>query len=79
MYGPAGLRAIIQAARDGLPDNRLSFMLEVHPQEGRSPLGPHAGLFEHWKDRTNAERMNYWLDQLLLNATLLREVCGLSR
>lgn len=77
-YGPAGLRSIIQTARQGLPDDRLSFMLEVHPQEGRSPLGPHAGLFGHWKDRTNAERMNYWLDQLLLNATLLREACSLS-
>jgi hypothetical protein len=79
IYGPAGLRAIIQAARQGLPDNRLSFMIEVHPQEGRSPLGPYAWLFDLWKDRTNAERMNYWLDQLLLNATLLREACGLPR
>src|SRR5262249_22445053 len=79
MYGPAGLRAIVQAALDGLPADRLSFMLEGHPQEGRSSLGPHAGLFGHWKDRTNSERMNYWLDQLLLNAMLVREACGLPR
>lgn len=79
MYGPAGLQAILQTARQGLPDDQLSFMLEVHPQEGRSPLGPYARLFEAWKDRTNAERMNYWLDQLLLNATLLQDACSPSR
>ena len=47
------------------------------PQEGRTPLGVHAALLSHWKDVTNAERMNYWLDMLLLNASLLREACGL--
>ena len=52
-------------------------MLEVHPQEGRTPLGVHAALLSHWKDVTNAERMNYWLDMLLLNASLLRDACGL--
>jgi hypothetical protein len=75
MYGPAGLRSIIQAAHAGLPPEQLTFMIEVHPQEGRSPLGAHAPLFNHWKDRTNAERMNYWLDMLLQNATLLRDAC----
>jgi hypothetical protein len=79
MYGPAGLRAIVAAAREHLPDERLSLMLEVHPQEGRSPLGPHAGLFSHWRDATNAERMNYWLDLLLSNAALLRDACGLPQ
>ncbi len=74
MFGPVGLRAIVQAALAGPAAERLSFMVEVHPQEGRTPLGVHASLFAHWKDRTNAERMNYWLDQLLLNARLVREV-----
>jgi hypothetical protein len=76
MFGPAGLRAIIQAALEGLPPEHLSFMIEVHPQEGRTPLGPHAHLFASWKDRANAERMNYWMDMLLQNAILLRDACA---
>jgi hypothetical protein len=48
-------------------------MIEVHAQEGRTPLGVHAPLFAHWRERANAERMNYWLDMLQLNAALLRE------
>lgn len=75
MFGPAGLHAIVSTAR-GLATAGLSFMIEVHPQEGRSPLEPHAALFRHWKDVTNAERMNHWLDMLLQNALLVREACG---
>jgi hypothetical protein len=78
MYGPDGLRHIVQTALAGLPPERLSFMIEVHPQEGRTPLGPHAPLFAHWRDVTNAERMNYWLDNLLLNGKLLREACAVG-
>ena len=48
-------------------------MIEVHPQEGRTPLGVHAPLFAHWKDATNGERMNYWLDLLIQNALLVRD------
>ncbi len=78
MFGPAGLRALVEAARGGLPGERLSFMLEVHPQEGRVPLGEHGHLFAHWKDAANAERMNFWLEMLLANAVLLREACQSS-
>jgi hypothetical protein len=70
IFGLAGLRAIIQAAVQSAA-GQLSFMIEVHPQEGRTPLGPHAALFAHWRDRSNAERMNYWLDSLLQNAALV--------
>jgi hypothetical protein len=52
-------------------------MLEVHPQPGRKPLDQHAHLFEQWVDKTNAERMNYWLDRLIENGTLLRNACDL--
>jgi hypothetical protein len=31
---------------------------------GRLPLGAASELFTHWRDLTNAERMNYWLDVL---------------
>jgi phosphoglucan,water dikinase len=79
MFGPGGLRQIVQTALAQLPANSLSFMLEVHPQEGRAPLGPWRGLFSHWRDTTNAERMNYWLDMLLRNATLLRDACASAK
>jgi hypothetical protein len=76
MYGPEGLLEIVRAALASLPPERLSFMLEVHPQEGRTPLGAHTSLFAHWKDTANAERMNYWLDMLTVNARVLRLACA---
>jgi len=75
MFGPAGLHAIVRTTIEELPADRVSFMIEVHPQEGRVPLGVHADLFTHWKNGTNAERMNYWLEMLLRNARLVREAC----
>ncbi len=76
IFGPAGLRAIVRATLEGLAPERVSFMIEVHRQEGRSPLGAYRSLLAHWKDVTNGERMNYWLDVLLENAVLLREACA---
>jgi len=72
MFGPAGLRAIVGAA-SVLPPEQLSFMIEVHPQPGRTPLGRHARLFSRWQEVSNAERMNYWLDMILLNAALCQD------
>ena len=51
----------------------LSFTLEVHQAEGRLPLADAAGLFSHWRDTTNAERMNYRLAVLAENALLVSE------
>src|SRR4029453_18555195 len=60
LYGPAGLAAIVEtAARAG--GGRASLTLEIHQAEGRRPLADAAGLFGHWRDLTNAERMNHWL------------------
>jgi hypothetical protein len=73
IFGPAGLRAVLRAALDALPPEQLSFTLEIHPQDGRVPLGPHAGLFSHWRDTANAERMNFWIEMLLENAQLVRD------
>jgi len=73
IYGPNGLRDLVKLAMSLLPPEMLSFTIEVHPQEGRKPLGIHGGLFTHWKDQTNAERMNYWIEMLLQNAMLVRE------
>lgn len=78
VFGLSGLRALIRAALAELTADHLSCMLEIHPQEGRSPLGEHAHLFSHWEDTYFAERMNYWLDRLLDNNVLLRDACALS-
>jgi hypothetical protein len=75
-YGPLGLKAIIDTAREALPDERLSFTLEIHPQDGRVPLGEYAPLFGHWQDQENAERMNHWIEILLRNHHLLRQACA---
>lgn len=76
IYGPEGLSRVIRAAMSGLPADKFSFMIELHPQPGRTPLDRHAYLFEHWTDKTNAERMNYWLDRLIENSTLIRNACN---
>jgi hypothetical protein len=73
MYGPAGLAAIVAAATDACGPDRVSFTLEIHQAEGRLPLGDAEGLFRHWQDTTNAERMNYWLSVLAQNAMLVDE------
>jgi hypothetical protein len=70
MYGPGGLASIVSAAIDACPPREASFTVEVHQVEGRLPLSDAAGLFAHWQDTTNAERMNYWLSVLSENAIL---------
>ena len=71
MYGPAGLAAILQAVIGACGVERASLTLEIHQAEGRLPLDDAAGLFRHWRDLTNAERMNYWLSVLSQNAMLV--------
>ncbi len=73
MYGPAGLAAILAAARGACGLDRVSFTLEIHQVEGRQPLGDAESLFRHWQDVTNAERMNNWLSVLAQNAMLVDE------
>lgn len=71
MYGPSGLSEIVNASLIALSPERISFSLEIHPTEGRSSLGNASFLFNHWKDRTNAEKMNCWLSVLRQNHQLL--------
>jgi hypothetical protein len=73
MYGPDGLAAIVSAAIEASPAQAVSFTVEVHQVEGRLPLADAAGLFRHWRDTTNAERMNYWLSVLSDNAMLISQ------
>jgi len=72
MYGPAGLAAIVSTAVDACPQG-ASLTVEVHQAEGRLPLADAARLFPHWRDLTNAERMNYWLSVLSENALLISQ------
>ena len=72
LYGPAGLAAIVTTAVEALGPQGASLTLEIHQAEGRLPLGDAAGLFRHWRDTTNAERMNYWLGVLADNHLLVR-------
>jgi len=78
MFGPAGLGRIIHAALEALGRERLTFTLEIHPPPGRRPLGDAAHLFNHWRDRTNAERMNHWLAVLGENQALVLEAVKAS-
>jgi hypothetical protein len=75
MFGPVGLSRILNAALERLGPDRVSFSLEIHPTEGRRRLGDASYLFDHWQDKTNAERMNYWLSVLLQNHQLVSRLC----
>jgi hypothetical protein len=63
----------VAAATQACGLDRLSFTLEIHQVEGRLPLGDAEGLFRHWPDTANAERMNNWLSVLTQNAILVDE------
>jgi hypothetical protein len=69
MYGPGGLASIVSTAVGAC--ERASMTLEIHQVEGQLPLADAAWLFPHWRDTTNAERMNYWLSVLSENALLI--------
>lgn len=73
MFGPSGLERIVKESLSMLPSEKVSFSLEIHPPEGRLGLGNASRLFEHWADKGNAERMNFWLSVLTANHKLLRE------
>src|SRR6266540_5563291 len=70
LFGPAGLAAIVSAAAAAFGPALASFTLEIHERGGRLPLADAAPLFQHWRDTTNAERMNAWLAILTENAAL---------
>jgi hypothetical protein len=67
MYGLCGLSQVLAAIVRHCSPGGWSATLEIHQSEGRLPLANAAGLFGHWTDRTNAERMNYWLSVLAGN------------
>jgi hypothetical protein len=75
MFGPSGLSRIVTKSLKLLGPDRVSFTLEIHPTEGRLPLANADYMFNHWRNKTNAERMNYWLSILAQNHKLLIEAC----
>lgn len=75
MYGPSGLSSIVSASLGILTPDKASFSLEIHPGSGRIPLDDASHLFDHWSDRTNAEKMNFWLATLNQNEKLIEQTC----
>jgi hypothetical protein len=73
LYGPSGLKKIVSNAVEACRPGNVSFTLEIHQAAGRLPLADATGLFHHWENITNAERMNYWLSVLSENALLVDE------
>jgi hypothetical protein len=73
MFGPCGLVTIMATARRMPAAAKSSFSLEIHPTEGRLALGEDSSLFDHWLDKTNAERMNFWLSVVQQNSRLLTQ------
>ena len=71
LYGPQGLTQIVATACQCAGPRMISCTLEIHPTFERLALGPNAPLFQHWIDKTNAEKMNHWLGVLLRNRALL--------
>jgi hypothetical protein len=71
MYGPSGLAQIIAESTQSGDPSKISFNLEIHEEHGRLSLTDGASLFEHWKDISNAERMNHWLVALVQNSILV--------
>jgi hypothetical protein len=73
MFGPAGLAKLVAQALEALAPRPVSFTLEIHPTGERLDLGDDAPLFNHWTDKTNAEKMNHWLSVLSQNHRLLQQ------
>jgi hypothetical protein len=71
MYGPEGLDQIAKTTFAAIGYQAASFTLEIHPTAEQLSLGDAAPLFSHWTDKSNAERMNHWLDVLRRNQELL--------
>lgn len=66
------LRELLRVLKETGALERMNFMLEIHHQPGRKALGQYEHIFAHWSDKTNAELMNYWIELVLQNATILR-------
>jgi hypothetical protein len=78
MFGPSGLVDVVSRAIGSLGPGNVSLTLEIHPTDERLALGDAADLFDHWTDKTNAEKMNHWLSILTRNHSLLLRTVELT-
>jgi len=76
LFGPAGLSLIIGTVLQALGESNCTFTFEIHPPDGRRPLEDASTLFNHWSDKTNAERMNHWLAVLRENQEMVLQVAA---
>ncbi|MDM8529080.1 hypothetical protein QUF58_12850 [Anaerolineales bacterium HSG24] len=80
LFGPAGLKKIVNTTLRSLPLEKISFMLEIHPQYDSKyeqlALGEYQHLFQTWTELRNAEQMNAWLEEISKNAQLLQKLCA---
>ncbi len=73
LFGRRGIALILDAVRRSFPTDAVSLTLEIHETLEREALDNESlPLFSHWRDKTNAEKMNHWLLLLAANANLLR-------
>ncbi|MCL5097980.1 MAG: hypothetical protein M1608_10730 [Candidatus Omnitrophica bacterium] len=75
MFGPAGLERILSRAIQCIGPELVSFTLEIHPTDDQLALDDADDLFRHWRDKTNAMKMNHWLWVLARNCQLVRAAC----
>ena len=65
LFGPAGLAAIVTTAARVYPSRDWRRSRSRSTRAADACLSDDAAaLFSHWRDTTNAERMNAWLDVL---------------
>ena len=75
MYGVSGLEEILRIAKNNLDVQMSSFTLEVHPQAGKSRIDEEfLAYFSDWNDLTNAQWMNYWIDIVIQNCLLVKNI-----
>lgn len=76
IYGILGLRRVLEIALGNISDEKLTFTLEIHPQPGQKELDIELlQYFSNWTDLTNAKSMNFWMDLVIQNAMIFKELC----
>jgi hypothetical protein len=75
--GDDALREVARRSEkvQGAPYIYIEYAVGLNPTEGRPPLNDASYLFNHWRDKTNGERMNHWLSVLLQNHELVSQLC----
>ncbi len=76
LYGVTGLRRVLQIAIANISVEKLSLTLEIHPQPGQKDIAAeNMEYFAEWRDLTNAKAMNFWMDLVIQNCLIVRDLC----